>query len=140
MNTCIRYAGGTRFETIVRGHRIVTDQPVENGGRDAGPTPPELLLAALGTCAGHYAMEYLRTRQLSADGLSIHVFADKGKTPAHLKFFRVEVTVPNLAPEHREGVVRAVRSCLIHNTLRMSPVIEIEVNVAHAEEHKVFAG
>jgi organic hydroperoxide reductase OsmC/OhrA len=29
-----------------------SDQPVENGGHDEGMTPPELLLASLGSCAG----------------------------------------------------------------------------------------
>ena len=30
-----------------RGHRLVCDQPRENGGADAGLTPPEFLLASL---------------------------------------------------------------------------------------------
>jgi putative redox protein len=140
MNAYIRFTGGSQFEAVVRGHRIVADQPADNGGADAGPTPPELLLASLGTCAGHYAVEYLRTRNLPLEGLALHVFADKGTKPAHLSFFRVEVTIPDLSPKDREGLVRAVKSCLIHNTLRMSPVIEIEVNVAHAGEEIVVAG
>src|SRR4051812_21763405 len=138
MNTYIRYTGGTQFEAIVRGHRIIADQPADNGGQDAGPTPPELLLASLGACAGHYAAEYLRARNLSAEGLSLHVFADKGAKPAHLSCFRIEVTIPDLSPKHRDGVLRAVKSCLIHNTLKMSPVIEIDVNVAHAGEDLVY--
>ena len=140
MNTYIRYAGGAQFEAMVRGHRIVADQPADNGGQDAGPTPPELLLASLGTCAGHYAVEYLRTRNLSTEGLSLHVFADKGAKPVHLSFFRVEVTIPDLSPKHREELLRAVKACLIHNTLRMAPVVEIEVNLAHAGEDLVAAG
>lgn len=140
MNTSIRYTGGSRFETLVRGHRIVTDQPASNGGKDAGPTPPELLLASLGTCAGHYAAEYLRARGLSAKGLALQVFADKGAKPAHLSLFRIEVTIPNLSRKDREGLLRAVKSCLVHNTLRMPPVIDIEVKLAHAGEELVVAG
>lgn len=140
VNTHIRYTGGTTFEALVRGHRILSDQPVDNGGKDGAPTPPELLLASLGTCSGYYAVEYLRARGLSADGLSLQVFADKGKSPAHLNFFRIEVNLPSLSPKHREGVLRAVKSCLIHNTLRMSPVIDIEVHLANPVEEPVIAG
>jgi uncharacterized OsmC-like protein len=43
------------FEASARGHRVVCDQPPDNGGSDRGMTPPEYLLVSLGTCAGFYA-------------------------------------------------------------------------------------
>jgi putative redox protein len=41
--------GGLELEVQVGGHRLAVDEPAEQGGRDAGPTPVELLLAALGS-------------------------------------------------------------------------------------------
>jgi hypothetical protein len=37
------------------------------------------------------------------------------------------VTAPDLEQKHREGVLRAVRACLIHNTLLHAPTIETDV-------------
>ena len=111
-------------------HRIISDQPVSGGGEDAGPTPPELFLASLGSCAGHYAVEYLRTRALPVTGLEIRVSAEKALQPARLASFRVEVSLPDLEERHRLGLLRAVQACLIHNTLKTSPAVEVEVSVA----------
>jgi putative redox protein len=52
---------GVQLEAEARGHRLLSDQPLSNGGDDAGMTPPELMLASLGTCAGYYALQYLRS-------------------------------------------------------------------------------
>ena len=41
----------------MRDDTIVCDQPLDNGGTDAGITPPEFLLGSLGTCAAFYAIE-----------------------------------------------------------------------------------
>jgi uncharacterized OsmC-like protein len=128
MEMTIHHLGDVRFEATTRGHRAVCDQPPTNGGQDAGMTPPEFLLASLGTCAGYYAVQYLKTRNLSTEGLTVRVEADKAAQPARLGTFRIEVTVPGLDEKHTAGVLRAVKSCLIHNTLLHPPVIETVVN------------
>ena len=107
------------------------DQPPANGGSDAGMTPPEFLLVSLGTCAGFYAVKYLETRNLSAAGLEVNVSAEKGAQPARLAKFRIEVAAPYLDAAHEEGMLRAVRACLIHNTLVNAPAIETVVRSGH---------
>jgi uncharacterized OsmC-like protein len=135
MELTVEYIGGVAFKTSVRGHEIVCDQPPSNGGEDAGISPPEFLLASLGTCAGFYAAQYLKTRNLPAEGLAVKVAAEKAADkPARLGSFRIEVTVPGLVDErHRDGVLRAVKSCLIHNTLMHPPAIEIALQTPEAE-------
>jgi uncharacterized OsmC-like protein len=127
MEVNIRYQGNVRFEAVTRGHRVVSDQPASNGGQDEGMTPPELLLSSLGTCAGFYAAQYLKARSLSADGLEVRVSAEKALQPARLAEFRIEVTVPGLNGAQEAGVLRAVKSCLIHHTLLHAPAIETVV-------------
>jgi len=96
-------------------------------------SPPEFLLASLGTCAAFYAVQYLRARSLPSDGLEVQVEAAKALDPPRLGAFRIEISIPGLEDErHREGVLRAARSCFIHHTLRQAPEIEITLETAAA--------
>jgi uncharacterized OsmC-like protein len=128
MEVTIQHRGNVRFEASARGHRVICDQPVDNGGADSGMTPPEYLLVSLGTCAGFYAAEYLKARSLAHGDLEVKVSAEKAKAPARLGQFRIEVTIPGLDPVHEAGVLRAVKACLIHNTLLHAPAIETVVS------------
>jgi len=129
MEVEVLHQGEVKFEAIARGHRVICDQPATNGGSDSGMTPPEFLLVSLGTCAGFYAAQYLKARSLSADGLRIKVTAEKATHPARLERFQVQVSLSDLQPQHFAGLLRAVKLCLIHNTLLNTPAIDV---VLHA--------
>jgi len=119
-----------RFSVEARSHVVVCDQPAENGGDDSGMTPPELMLASLGTCAEFYAVQYLRTRKLEDRGVEVTVTAEKLMQPARLGNFNIHVTCPTmLSTEQTEGLRRSVHHCLIHNTLLSAPEVEIELSV-----------
>jgi uncharacterized OsmC-like protein len=133
MELIARHLDGVRFEVTARGHRLVCDQPPDNGGVDAGMTPPELLLASLATCAGYYAVRYLQTRQLPTEAVSVRVVAEKAAQPARLGSFRIEVAAPGLDERHSAGVLRAVKTCLIHNTLLEAPLIETVIHTDVSE-------
>lgn len=117
MEVVAHYSQGLKFEVEARGHKLTTDQPVDDGGWDDGFTPPELFLASIGTCVGHYVIQYLKSRQLPADGVEVRVAAGKLSSPTRLGPFQVAIFTEELPERHREGVLRAARSCLIHNTL-----------------------
>ncbi len=94
-------------------------------------TPPELMLASLGSCAAFYAVQYLKTRNLADHGVEVSVTADKLKQPARLGNFNIHVECPvSLTEDQTEGLRRSVHSCLIHNTLLSPPEIKIELAIA----------
>ncbi len=129
MEVIVDHLGAVQFEITARKHKIVCDQPAENGGFDEGMTPPELLLASLASCAGFYAAQYLRKHVPEVkQGTRVRVTAEKAKNPARLENFRIEVQVPiQLTEEHQRGIETAVHHCLIHNTLLNPPKIELDV-------------
>src|ERR1019366_7721175 len=107
MEVTIQHLGDVRFEASTRGHRVICDQPPDNGGSDSGMTPPEYLLVSLGTCVGFYAAQYMKARSLVHQRLEVKVSAEKATQPARLGQFRIEVTVPGLDPKHQAGVLRS---------------------------------
>lgn len=131
MEIQVEHLGDLQFEIKARRHSIVSDQPPENGGFDEGMTPPELLLASLGSCAGFYATQYLRKHKLATEGTIVRVNAEKAKDPARLDDFRIALEVPGeISATDIEGIEQAVHHCLIHNTLLHPPKISIDVKAA----------
>ena len=124
----VEHLGAVQFEVTARGHSIVCDQPESLGGYDEGMTPPELMLASLGTCAGYYTADYFKRQKLQVEGTRVRVTAEKAKNPYRLDPFRIEVLVPaELSAEHLKGIEDAVHRCLIHATMQHPPKIELEI-------------
>src|SRR6266568_7555238 len=131
LEVSVEHLGAVQFEIKTRGLSIVCDQPEENGGFNEGMTPPELMLASLGSCAGFYAVDYLKRQKLAVDGLKVRVLATKAKNPGRLDSFKIDVDLQaELSAEHLKGVEDAVHRCLIHNTLTHPPLISLEVKTA----------
>ena len=128
MEITVEHLGALQFEIKTRGHSIVSDQPVSSGGYDEGMTPPELLLASLGSCAGYYAAEFLRKNKLASEGTRVRVTCEKVSKPvARMTDFVIEVNAPvELSEGQLKGMESAVEHCLVHNTLLHPPKIAIK--------------
>ncbi len=131
MEIMVESLGGVQFEIKARKHTLICDQPAENNGYDEGMTPPELLLASLGSCAAYYAVDYLKRSHLEEEGVKVRVTADKVKGPFRLDNFDIEVEVPSaIQSQHWQGIEDAVHHCIIHNTLLHPPNIHVGVGNA----------
>jgi putative redox protein len=133
MEVVVEHLGAVQFEIKTRQHTIIADQPVDSGGDDEGMTPPELLLASLGSCAAFYAVDYLKRHHILPEGVRTRVTADKVKGPFRLDNFKIELEIPReLSEEQLKGLHDAVHRCLIHNTLLHPPTIALAVHTAVA--------
>jgi putative redox protein len=134
MEVKVSHIGNTRFQIQARQHIIESDQPIENGGDDAAMTPPEIFLAALGSCAAFYAAQFLSSRKLADHGLEVSVDAEKLRDPARLGNFVIKVQSPvSLTADQTVAMERSVHRCLIHQTMLQPPQLAIEIVATAAE-------
>jgi uncharacterized OsmC-like protein len=120
---------GMQFESDIRGHKVTVDAPVEAGGVNAGPLPPELLVASLGTCIGIYAALFCRKHQISTEGLTVHTDWEKEADPSRVGKIAVIIDLPAGIPDAKRGAfMKTVEQCMVHNTLCQMPVVSVEVS------------
>ena len=80
MEMRIKFPGNKAVAAQFDGFTVLTDQPKESGGDGAAPSPFDLFLASIGTCAGIFALSFCRKRGLSTEGLGIVQTADWDET------------------------------------------------------------
>jgi len=66
-------AGGLRQDIEAGDHHLVSDEPVDLGGTDAGPTPYDLLTAALGSCTAITLQMYARQKGWPLDAVEVRL-------------------------------------------------------------------
>ncbi len=125
----VEHEGGDRYRVRIRGHELVVDQLVDDGGEDAGPTPTELFVAGLASCVAFYAGRFLRRHDLPAEGLAVDCgFAFAEDRPARVGRIELVVHLPSGFPEDRRAALAAVvEHCTVHNSLRRPPEVEISL-------------
>jgi putative redox protein len=122
----LQHTGGARFVAEARQHRVVVDQPAEDGATDKGMSPSELLLASLGSCIGQYVAQYLNLRGLPPEGLLIRVSAERSTRPLRLSGFRVEVVAPALNERQLRALEKTFAAAgLVHGALARENAVRV---------------
>lgn len=109
---------GLKHRVEVDGHEFISDEPVEAGGTDAGPSPTRLLAAALASCTSITITMYASRKEWDLDGLHVVVDyegAPKGADTAH---FTVHLGLPDGLDEEQIDKIRTIAAkCPVHRTL-----------------------
>jgi putative redox protein len=77
-----KWVDGVRFvHTGTGSQTVVTDGPVDSGGKGEGFKPAELLLASLAGCSGYDVADILAKQRQKLTGLMINVKASQAADP-----------------------------------------------------------
>jgi putative redox protein len=122
----IELAGGTKVNAKIRGFTISTDQPVSDGGQNSAPSPFELFLASLGTCAGYFVVSFCRARSIPTDNIRMTQTVIRSDATHMVEKILININLPPDFPEKYKGaVVRAAESCTVKKHLAAPPQIEV---------------
>lgn len=135
MQISLQYSAGACFAAETRHHRVLLDQPAEDGATDQGMSPAELLLASLGGCVGQHVAQYLNLRGLSCEGLSIRVETQPVGRPLHFGDFHVEVVVPRLTDRELRALEKSFPAGLVQNAVRFQN--QLSVTATASREDKI---
>ena len=119
---------GFHFHADIRGHRLLFDQPVDEGGRDLGPTPTEVFVASLAGCVAYYATSYLDRHGQSSEGLRVRARFAMAAHPSRVGSIELMLTVPGLPEALRAPLLAVAEHCTVHNSMRLAPDVRIELD------------
>jgi putative redox protein len=120
-------ADGFRTDIVAAGHALIADEPADVGGSNLGPSPYDLLAAALASCTTMTLRMYaarkgldLRASTVKVRHAKIHAedCADCETAKGKVDEFERELTVEgDLTQEQRQRLLEIADMCPVHRTL-----------------------
>ena len=125
--------GKRRITAHIDGHQIRTDQPVSNGGEGSAPSPFDLFLASLGTCAGIFLQGFCATRGLDTSGIRIHEVPHYDGQGT-LESVDLAIDLPGDFPRrYREPLLRVIEQCSVKRAITAKPEFLVRISATPQE-------
>jgi ribosomal protein S12 methylthiotransferase accessory factor len=127
MEIMIDFPGGSRVDAHFGKFNVPTDQPP----MASAPTPFDLFLSSIGTCAGIYVLGFCQQRGLPTEGIQIVQRIHTDPETRMIDQIDLEILVPSTFPEkYRDSLIRSAELCKVKKHLERPPVFNISTNVA----------
>jgi ribosomal protein S12 methylthiotransferase accessory factor len=125
-NMEITFEGGKVVTAHYNGHSIKTDQPLDNGGTNTAPSPFDLYLASIGTCAGIYVKSFCDNKKIPTDNIRIFQKIIYDKETGIPVDITIDIRLPSDFPEkYRESVAYVAGLCKVKKSIATPPVFKI---------------
>ena len=134
MEMHVNSPGGLRVEARFGDFVVATDQPEEDGGTNTAPSPFDLFLASLATCAGYYVTAFCKERGLPTEGIALKLTSDWNDQTHLAENIRMDISLPDGFPEkYRRAVKRVAGMCTVKRHLDNPPAFSIETHNGHPQ-------
>ena len=111
-------------------HTITVDEPVDSGGDDLGPSPQELLAAALASCTAVTIEMYAQRKGWDTSGLAVDCRYTPAERGCPTKFELVLKMPAHLDEEQIERLQVIAAKCPIHRTLEGEVLFDERVELS----------
>ena len=126
----VTFDGGKVITAHLNGHEIKTDQPVKAGGENSAPSPFDLFLASIGTCAGIYVKMFCEQRKLSSENIKIIQTMQYDKLSGLPTDIKIDIQLPGDFPEkYKEAVINVAELCKVKKTIANPPKFEVTTTI-----------
>jgi ribosomal protein S12 methylthiotransferase accessory factor len=130
MDMKITLPGGKKVNAEYHGFTHLTDQPLAAGGENSAPSPFELFLASLGTCAGFYVLSFCHGRGIDASQIELHQRMEFDPATHLVGRIAIEIVLPASFPEkYRAAVVQAAQLCTVKKHLENPPQFDLTTTI-----------
>ena len=126
MEMIIDFPGGSRVDAHFGSFTVATDQPPAA----SAPSPFEVFLASIGTCAGIYVLGFCSQRNLPTQGIRIIERINHSRLTGMVESIALEIQVPESFPEkYRPALIRSAEQCADKKHMEQPPRFEITTKV-----------
>jgi putative redox protein len=126
MELIIDFPGGSRVDAHFGHFTVQTDQPPTA----SAPSPFDVFLSSIGTCAGIYVLGFCQQRGLSTEGLQIIERVIRNPAAGMVEKIDLEIRLPSGFPErYREAVIASAQLCAVKKHLEHPPKFEITTSM-----------
>jgi putative redox protein len=130
MDMVVSFPGGKRVEAQYKGFTIQTDQPEKSGGEGSAPTPFDLFLSSLGTCAGIFVLSFLQERNIPYEDVQIVMKTEQNPDTHMIDKIDIDINLTEDFPEkYKNAVKSAADLCSVKKHLMKPPAFAINVNI-----------
>ncbi|WP_455367852.1 OsmC family protein [[Eubacterium] cellulosolvens] len=118
----VTFSGDLRVDAEYNDFIIRTDQPKSNGGDNSAPTPFNLFLASIGTCAGIYIIFFCKKRRIPYKNIRLIINTEKNENNKTRKKFWIDIQLPpNFPDKYRNAIIRSANLCTVKKTIEANP-------------------
>jgi putative redox protein len=130
MDMIVTLPGGLRVDAAYKGFTVNTDQPVKAGGDNSAPSPFDLFLHSIGTCAGFYVLYFCKERDISTDDIRVVMNMERDSETYMITKINIDIQLPADFPQKYVKAVKAsADKCTVKKNILKPPEFNITARV-----------